>query len=67
MAVQLVPGGGPSVFYYGFAAAPFALGAEVRSEPLRKVFLEVGYEPGWLEIDDVEWLDVFRLEVGSIC
>jgi opacity protein-like surface antigen len=49
---------------YGTDALSYALGAGVRWEPSRQVFLRVGYERSWVDINQPEGFDNFRLDVG---
>jgi len=49
---------------YGTDAASFAAGAGIRFEPNDAVFIQVGYEKDWLDIDNVDGFDMFRVDVG---
>lgn len=49
---------------YGTDAASFAAGAGIRIEPNDTVFIQVGYEMDWLDIDGVDGFDIFRVDVG---
>lgn len=49
---------------YGEDAASYALGAGVRFEPSEAVFIQVGYEMDWLDLDNVDSYNIFRVDVG---
>lgn len=49
---------------YGTDAASFAAGAGLRFEPTDTVFIQVGYERNWLDIDGVDSFDIFRVDLG---
>ncbi len=49
---------------YGIDCATFVLGAGVRLEPSEAVFIQVGYERGWLDVDHVDSFDMFRVDLG---
>jgi opacity protein-like surface antigen len=49
---------------YGTDCASFAAGVGVRFEPNEKLFIQVGYEMDWLDIDNVDSFDMFRVDVG---
>jgi opacity protein-like surface antigen len=49
---------------YGTDAASFALGAGIRFEPSEAVFIQVGYEKNWLDLDSADGFDIFRVDVG---
>lgn len=49
---------------YGTDCASFALGAGLRLEPSEAVFIQIGYEMDWLDLDSVDSFDIFRVDVG---
>ncbi len=49
---------------YGTDLASFVAGAGIRIEPNETVFIQVGYEKGWLDSDNVDGFDMFRVDLG---
>ena len=49
---------------YGTDAASYGIGAGVRWEVSRQVFLRAGYERNWVDVDNALGLDMFRLDIG---
>jgi opacity protein-like surface antigen len=49
---------------YGVDGASFALGAGLRIEPKGPVFIQIGYESDWLDVDQAEQFNIFRVDLG---
>jgi opacity protein-like surface antigen len=51
---------------YGADAIGWSLGAGLRFEMTPAIFLRIGYEHGWLDLDAFDGTDMFRVDVGLL-
>ena len=49
---------------YGADGVSYALGAGVRFEPTESVYIQVGYESDWLDLNTADQFNIFRVDVG---
>jgi opacity protein-like surface antigen len=51
---------------YGTNATSWSLGTGLRMELTRDVFLRVGYEHGWVNVNSFDGSDMFRVDIGML-
>ena len=49
---------------YGSDGVSYALGAGIRWEPKDSVYIQIGYEADWLDLDNVDQYNIFRVDLG---
>jgi len=51
---------------YGKDVASWSLGAGVRVEVTPEVFMRIGYDHAWMDLDSYEGSDMFRVDIGTL-
>ena len=51
---------------YGTEAFVYSLGAGMRMELSPTVFVRIGYEHGWMDLQSYDGADMFRVDLGSL-
>ena len=51
---------------YGTETFTYSAGAGLRMELTPTVFMRIGYEHGWMDIDSYDGVDMFRVDLGSL-
>jgi opacity protein-like surface antigen len=51
---------------YSTEAFVYSVGAGMRMELTPTVFIRIGYEHGWMDMESVDGIDMFRVDLGSL-